>query len=67
MTLKLIHVNIMLINVNNKEKKTFLILIYVNVMLIYVNITDRRTDKHIKSTVWNITKYHLRFFKFSAL
>ena len=27
-------------------------------MLIYVNITDRRTDKHIKSIVQNLTKYN---------
>ena len=36
-------VNVMPINVNNKEKK-ILILIYVIFMLIYVNITDRQTS-----------------------
>ena len=30
-------------------------------MIIYVNITDRRTDKHIKSIVWNLTKIILKF------
>jgi len=56
MTLKLIHVNIMLINVNNKEKKTFLILIYVNVMLILcLFMSISQTDKLIKSIVWNLT------------
>ena len=35
-------------------------------MLIYVKITDRRTDKHIKSIVWNLAKaanYHLAMFQ----
>jgi hypothetical protein len=44
----IIYINVMIINVNNREKIINTILIYVNFMLIYVNITDRQT--HQKSS-----------------
>jgi hypothetical protein len=37
------------------DHETKKIIIYVNFMLTNVNITDGQTDKHIKSTVWNLT------------
>ena len=37
-------------------------LFYDNFMLIYVNITDRRTDKHIKSIVRNLSKYLINLY-----
>jgi len=51
------NVNVMLIYVDNIEKK----LIYVNYMLIYVNITDRRPDKHIKSINRNLKLLKLKY------
>ena len=38
---------------NHKKELKIIFLIFI---LIYVNITDRRTDKHIKSIVRNLTK-----------
>ena len=46
------------VNMTMKFKK---IIIYATYMIIYVNITDRRTDKHIKSIVRNLTN---NFFSF---